>query len=122
MICTRCLIEKEVGEFTLRKDTGKYRKACRACVNSSSNSSRKLRVEDNRIKVLEYLGGEYKCRDCGVVNKYSGMFDWHHIVQEEKEGEIGNLISRPWGTLKKELDKCIFLCANCHRLRHCPVV
>ena len=43
---------------------------------------------------------------------------FHHKNQEEKEYEIGYLISRRWSILEKELEKCQLLCFNCHREIH----
>jgi predicted HNH restriction endonuclease len=97
---------------------------CRVCHSKdATNRDRKRRVS-NREKMLEYLGGEYKCKDCGITNSYYGMFDWHHLEPSRKSERPSRLLTRKWETLKKELDKCIFLCSNCHRLRHkaCPVI
>ena len=67
-----------------------------------------------KIKLLsiEYKGG--KCQVCGY-NKYSGALDLHHI-SKDKSFSIGDKgYTRSWEKVKQELDKCILVCANCHR-------
>ena len=67
-----------------------------------------------KIKALaiEYKGK--KCQVCGY-NKYQGALDLHHI-NGEKEFSIGEKgYTRSWEKVKAELDKCILVCANCHR-------
>ncbi|MBI2096766.1 MAG: HNH endonuclease [Candidatus Sungbacteria bacterium] len=62
---------------------------------------------------IEYKGG--KCQICGY-KKYSGAFDLHHIDAKEKEfGIAAKGYTRSWKKVKAELDKCILVCANCHR-------
>jgi hypothetical protein len=63
-----------------------------------------------KVKAIKTLGG--KCECCGESNIFKLCF--HHKNQEEKEYEIGYLISRRWSILKKELEKCQLLCFNCH--------
>ena len=66
-------------------------------------------------KAIEYLGGVcWRCEE--VYDRV--VYDFHHIVPATKEYEWGTLKKRKWKTIKKELDKCILLCANCHRLAH----
>lgn len=68
-----------------------------------------------KIKTLsiEYKGG--KCQICGY-SKYQGALDLHHINQKEKHFGIGDKgYTRSWEKVKAELDKCILVCANCHR-------
>jgi len=66
---------------------------------------------------------DLKCAVCGY-NKHSAALDFHHVDPEEKETTIHQLISGPRPNednikvLKKELDKCIILCSNCHREHH----
>lgn len=44
--------------------------------------------------------------------------DFHHVASELKEHEIAGMKNRSFERLKPELDKCILLCANCHREFH----
>lgn len=73
---------------------------------------------ENKKKALEYLGS--KCIKCGY-NKCLGALDFHHLNPKEKEIAINQALSRhwSWNRLKDELDKCVILCANCHREIHC---
>jgi hypothetical protein len=45
--------------------------------------------------------------------------DFHHINREEKTVEVSRVWKTGWKQqekLKKEIEKCIILCANCHRI------
>ncbi|MDP1706214.1 MAG: hypothetical protein Q8L36_00070 [bacterium] len=62
---------------------------------------------------IEYKGG--KCQLCGY-SKYQGALDLHHKNPKTKLFGIGDKgYTRSWETVKKELDKCVLVCANCHR-------
>lgn len=62
---------------------------------------------------IEYKGG--KCQSCGYY-RYQGALELHHLNKDEKEFGIGDKgYTRSWQKVKLELDKCILLCANCHR-------
>ncbi len=68
-----------------------------------------------KIKLLsvQYKGG--KCQICGY-EKYVGALDLHHINSSQKSFSIAHKgYTRSWERVKKELDKCILVCANCHR-------
>lgn len=86
----------------------------------SKNCKNKFYV-DKRRKELKILGIEYKggkCKICGY-NKCIASLDFHHEDPTQKEYGIssnGSTIS--WEKLKIELDKCILLCACCHRELH----
>ena len=65
-----------------------------------------------KIMAIEYKGG--RCQACGY-NKYPGALDLHHI-SGQKSFSIGDKgYTRSWERVKQELDKCILVCANCHR-------
>ena len=76
-----------------------------------------LAVAKRRRKIKEmsiaYKGG--KCQICGY-SKYGGALDLHHVNPDTKEFGIADKgYTRSWERIQKELDKCILVCANCHR-------
>jgi arsenate reductase-like glutaredoxin family protein len=66
-------------------------------------------------KAVEYYGG--KCKLCGY-NKSIFALDFHHVDPTTKEWNPAKVLSYKWETAKKELDKCILICSNCHRELH----
>jgi hypothetical protein len=69
-----------------------------------------------KILAVEYKGG--KCEKCGY-NKFIGALEFHHLDPKEKDFSISDSGStRSWERLKKELDKCIIVCSNCHKEIH----
>jgi len=65
---------------------------------------------------IEYKGG--KCIFCGY-HKCNDALDFHHLNSKEKEfGLSVRGLTRSWKKIKEELDKCILVCANCHRELH----
>jgi hypothetical protein len=69
--------------------------------------------------LVEYKGGA--CSICGY-NKNIAVLSFHHINDENNQKEydisvrVGNRCSLE--TLKKEADKCILVCENCHKEIH----
>lgn len=53
---------------------------------------------------------------CCGYSKCIEALEFHHLDPTEKEFEISD--RRSWEALTAELDKCILLCANCHREYH----
>lgn len=68
-----------------------------------------------KLEAIAYLGG--KCTSCGY-NKYYGSLEFHHRNPAEKEFQWNQMKKRSLEDIKKELDKCDLLCANCHREAH----
>ena len=69
----------------------------------------------NKIKLVVYKGG--KCERCGY-DKCIDALEFHHLKPEEKEFKLSCGEIKSFEKLKKEADKCIMLCANCHREIH----
>jgi 5-methylcytosine-specific restriction endonuclease McrA len=80
---------------------------CRTCV------SRTRRYEFKK-KAVEHLGG--KCTRCGYSSHLAAL-EFHHIA-DDKDFTIGKRLNSSWEKIVKELDKCILLCSNCHRIEH----
>jgi len=72
-------------------------------------------VLKHKQKLVNYLGG--KCSVCGY-DKCLGALHFHHKNEKEKEFGISNYLLCNLKMLKKEADKCILICANCHRELH----
>ena len=74
------------------------------------------RRKDIRQSALEYKGG--KCSICGY-NKCVKALEFHHLESDKKDfGISAKGYTRSWDSIKEELNKCILLCANCHREVH----
>jgi hypothetical protein len=128
-ICSKCKEEKPLSEFN-RKDKTKYQTYCKICDNAIAreyyakngdrlrkqiNQARKIRVKNTKEYVKD-LKESSPCADCGKKYPYYVM-DFDH----QRDKEI--LISRAVGDgssltkIKKEIEKCEIVCANCHRIR-----
>lgn len=70
--------------------------------------SRKRRKED----ILYVMGG--RCCICGY-DKCTTALELHHLNPQEKDFTISATLNRSWDILNKEIQKCILVCANCHR-------
>lgn len=116
-ICKLCNTEKSREEFYQLK--GKAYKEhwdcrstiCKVCQLIKSADAKRA----TKKAAIQYLGG--KCVDCGLVSEHQCVYDFHHLNPVEKDLSFANT-SLSFEKLKPELDKCVLLCANCHRLRH----
>lgn len=82
---------------------------CKECQSAYQIQRRR----EQKLRAIEYLGG--KCSRCGY-DRYPGALDLHHTDPEVKDHTImRHLMARAWDKIRAELDKCVLLCANCHR-------
>lgn len=65
-----------------------------------------------RQQALTYKGGQ--CQLCGY-KKCIEALEFHHFLDEKNFGISQKGYTRSWEKVKKELDICVLLCANCHR-------
>ena len=88
-------------------------------MNPNNYKNQKLRGIKRKYEIILARGG--KCEICGY-NKNISALEFHHKNPEEKDFQIDarHFSNRSLETLQKELDKCILLCANCHREIHNP--
>ena len=92
-------------------DKRKYRQRAGYLKKAVTRRRKKLKV-----MAIEYKGG--KCVFCGY-NKCNDALEFHHIDPSNKGFSLSvRGLTRSWSKIKKELDKCILVCANCHRELH----
>lgn len=80
-------------------------------------------VTKRRKKLREmariYKGG--KCMICGY-DRYLGSLDFHHLDPSKKKFGLSlKGLTKSWEKVKAEIDKCILVCANCHREIHAGI-
>lgn len=113
-ICCTCKEEKPISEFYGQSDRKNGSSKCKKCFNDYCIQ----RWINIKIKAIQYMGS--KCNDCS--NSYPEqpyvIFDFHHLDPDEKEVGWDKLRLRSWKKIVDELDKCVLLCSNCHRIRH----
>lgn len=80
--------------------------------------SRKSYYRKVKEKLIEYKGG--KCQLCGY-NKCTTALEFHHLNPSQKDFTISGG-TKSFEKAKIEADKCILVCANCHREIHSGLV
>jgi len=112
--CPRCLITKPKSEwYTRNRKTGPSLSSyCKKC----SNDVTVLRQRAFKQKCVDYKGG--KCNHCGYSKSIAAL-EFHHEDPTQKDFTIASSRLTAFSDkIKQELDKCLLLCANCHREEH----
>lgn len=89
--------------------------------NKKVHIARVRRNEKDRKRRMKEWFDAYKaslkCEACGFA--HPAALDFHHKTGP-KEFSIGLRSHSGWSIdrVKKEIEKCVVLCANCHRIHH----
>ena len=77
-----------------------------------------------RRKMIRRMSVEYKdgkCEQCGYDRCIEAL-EFHHLDPSKKDFNVSHRgYTRSWKRVMLELDKCVMLCANCHREIHAKV-
>ena len=113
-ICSKCKRELPIENFHWRnKAKGIRRSDCKECHSKQV----KDRYVQNKA-VINALKETQSCVKCGY-NKCVAALDYHHIDETTKTDTVAKLSTHSnIETALKETEKCIILCANCHREFH----
>ncbi len=87
--------------------------------NPNKFTNQKNRALVRKIYLIESRGG--KCESCGYSKNVSAL-DFHHKDPSEKEVKLDSrhLSNTSIKKIYEEFEKCLVLCANCHREHHHP--
>lgn len=132
-LCPRCKSLKVYGDF--HKDKASRHGVacyCKECANTSSTKHHHARMKDvqyrdSRNEAARLFGQERKslavkykqskCLDCG--GSYPDcVYDFHHLDPSTKDYNPSTSMKLSLEVMYAELDKCVMLCSNCHRIRH----
>lgn len=110
-VCLKC------GETFTPHENGYTRRYCFNCVPEETYEHGGAGVRKLiKLWAVEYKGG--KCQCCGYSNCIEAL-DFHHLNEAEKDFIISSRnVTTYWPEVKEELNKCILVCANCHREIH----
>ncbi len=111
--CPKChnIYPRNSKHFYSRKNRRDFSGYCKSC-----NTVVKMeQIRELKRQCLEHLGG--KCLIC-KYDAYDGALDFHHKKPDEKEFQISKFRSLKFENIVKELNKCVILCATCHREVH----
>lgn len=110
-ICADCGIEKTLDN-AYSPEPGIWATKCRKCTRKVQRKSE----QSIKQKCVNYKGGT--CQICGY-SKCNAALDFHHTNPDEKDFSIArkkySIINEE---MKRELDKCVLICSNCHREEH----
>ena len=96
-------------------DKRKYADRAKYLIKAVAKRRKKIRE-----MAMEYKGN--KCMLCGY-KKCIQALEFHHIVNTGKDFGISDKgYTRSWEKVKKEIDKCVLICANCHRELHVGIM
>ncbi len=112
-ICSKCNRELPLSMYHKngfdRKGKQKYRGYCKDCAN---------KIEKERYKKKkDYINNQKnQCAKCGENRTY--VLEYHHKDPSQKDFTIGAAKKGSLALIQDEIDKCVVLCANCHREFH----
>ena len=111
--CHKYYPESDFGVALTTKNKVYRRHKCRYCYRAT-----KKELKDKYSQWIADYKKENKCSKCGIVD--CRVLEFHHLENKNKEFDIGFAINGHYGInrIKKEIEKCIILCSNCHRILH----
>jgi predicted HNH restriction endonuclease len=72
-----------------------------------------------RKKAVAYKGG--RCEICGY-SKCPEALEFHHADSSLKDFGVSEKgYTRSWERVREEIQKCVLVCANCHREIHAGI-
>jgi 5-methylcytosine-specific restriction endonuclease McrA len=92
----------------------KQQKAWYESHRDEQQARNKIQSDTARVFIRQAKVGK-KCSACGFDDPI--CLDFHHVDPAEKDAIIAQAPTRGWSVarIQREMDKCVILCANCHR-------
>lgn len=120
-VCKSCGVAKPRTDFHntgwhTRKDgtrSALVKPECKTCAN--------VAVRDNYASMLNRLVPKWACVKCGY-DKCQAALEFHHVESQDKDFTVAQRYSVSFEKLRTEIEKCILVCANCHREIHAGIL
>ena len=132
--CPHCKIDKAMSEYGVNNHNHDgIMHVCKEChatrrreyyANNEGYRTRQnllatTRHREVKVEAIRYKGAE--CSKCGLgfqEGLNDSLFEFHHLDPSSKDFAVTEARAKTLDQIKSELDKCILVCANCHRLIH----
>jgi hypothetical protein len=127
--CRECKKDKASKYYkqTIEKCKEEERDKQEKSQQSQRYKDRVLYNKIKRDKNRQYIQDIKSSGCCICQEKTLQCLDFHHINPNDKEHQISNMIAFSLENILIEIQKCVIVCANCHRKIHyglieCPNV
>jgi len=84
-----------------------------------NRDSRLMHLKEKASERAEFINSVKEsrgCKKCGITDYR--VLHFHHRDPSQKSFNIGSGATRSLSNIKKEIEKCYILCANCHAILH----
>lgn len=130
--CTLCKNKKELDNFYkyTRNKKLRFSSHCKECQKNNKKIHYQNNKENYRINTFNNskwfidLKMKLKCIRCGF--SHPAALDFHHLDPKEKKFNVN--LGKATGSkenktkILEEIEKCIVLCSNCHRIEHSTII
>lgn len=126
-VCTKCKVDKPLMEyFKTKRSKDGLQPACKSCMNISYKASRGKKQEHyNAVGAARRRSITQKIREwkeeqgcCICPEKFGPCLELHHTNAADKDFDPSEAMNKSWSAFLKEAEKCVVVCANCHRKVH----
>lgn len=126
-ICSKCHTELPTKDFFVKRN-GKVGSHCKDCQRQYGRDhytkNKKYYYNRNLLRKKqrqEWLKKFLEHKNCSVCNESRiECLDFHHLDADNKVNSVSSLLLNSGlslDTVQNEIDKCVILCANCHRVQ-----
>jgi hypothetical protein len=125
--CSQCQETKDIDAFykTKRRKDGLH-PACKKCMNAMNTASRNKKPDSYRLgrrdrranntALIRQWKVERGCKFC--PEREAVCLELHHLDPNTKEKDPACYASISFAAFLREAEKCVVVCANCHRKVH----
>lgn len=126
-VCTKCHVEKPKSEF--RKQAARpdgLQSSCRECARRSQNGGYAKyrdkildRSKKHQANVRDWITEYKRSHRCLLCKEDEPVcLELHHVDASDKDFTIGDATGRSLESIKREIEKCVVVCRNCHTKIH----
>jgi hypothetical protein len=98
-----------------------YQRTYQRSWHQRHKAKRLARIYEKKTATYEYvqhIKSQLRCTDCS--EQHPATLQFHHLDAQDKQFNVADAVRNgiSLDRIKKEISKCIVLCANCHLIRH----